>query len=417
MITQINPTTFQAGDNSASVLIGGPGAAFSSEVRIERNGVFLNISHPDTPGPPAFVNDIVSRVAGNKTHRFEEILDPNPENSHLKYDIVFNSKPLENEVFNLDFTDGMEFDLQKSFIEQALDPDSFIHPNAVTFTETAALDSAGNILQSTAPVDPRIPRNLQVFRDDVVGSYAVTIQGDFGKNKLCHLFAHYLIDNLGNRLKVSQVIDPALKTLTVDLISASSWLDTAIYPVTLDPQIGYITAGVNTSSFQDDMTFRYMTPASSGTLTDFEVYVSRGDVGTTLATANLYTHVSDSDVGTTIQTTGEFSFTDTEGAHWFMLDYGGSGPSLTGSTSYHGAVAFENDTVLVYYDTGGTTSATSWRTITYGSPYTFPSPMTTESTSTVNISLRGNYTEIGGVGSKSHPLMGPLGGPLAGPIG
>jgi hypothetical protein len=212
-MNQINPNKFTAGANGKAVTIG-QDAPFRPEIRIEQNGFFIRIWQ-DTPGAPQFVNDIITLIVGNKTHRFEEVFDHIP---YLKHEITYNTQPV-NEVFNIEYP-GLELAKQIPFT----DPEyPFIHPKAATITENAVFNIDGNLVQSTeldANGDPRT---------DIVGSYSVKRSTEWGKEWLCYIYAPIVTDDLGDSIKVDQTISG--NTLTYDF--SDPWFDTATYPVTL----------------------------------------------------------------------------------------------------------------------------------------------------------------------------------------
>lgn len=92
--------------------------------------------------------------------------------------------------------------------------------------------------------------------DDVVGSYAIYCKNkgsikrktgetvvNYQTGKLCHMFAPYWVDATGSQIKGSQNFDG--KWLAFPL-PPEKWLNDAIFPITLDPTIGYTTAGGTT---------------------------------------------------------------------------------------------------------------------------------------------------------------------------
>jgi hypothetical protein len=213
---QENPNRFTAGAHGKAVTIGRD-APFRPEVRIELNGHFIRVWQ-DTPGAPTFVNDIITFVTGTKTHRFREVID-HPSRSYLEQTIEYQIKPA-NEVFNIEYSPGLELVKQIPFT----DPEyPFIHPKAATITENAVFDIDGNLVQSTELNANGEPRT------DIVGSYSIKRQTEFGKEWLGYLFAPIVTDDLGDSIKVNQTIEG--NTLTYDF--SDPWFDTATYPVTL----------------------------------------------------------------------------------------------------------------------------------------------------------------------------------------
>lgn len=98
--------------------------------------------------------------------------------------------------------------------------------------------------------------------DKVVGSYAIYgdkknhIKGEanYGCGKVAHIYRPLCIDAIGKQFwGVLSIVDSVL-TITIQ----ANDLDTAIYPLTLDPTIGYNTAGgTNTVSTDFDVVTRF----------------------------------------------------------------------------------------------------------------------------------------------------------------
>lgn len=91
--------------------------------------------------------------------------------------------------------------------------------------------------------------------DNVVGSYAIycdkinrfkTVDGDtivnYSTGKLGHIFAPYWKDAIGNKIKTSQQI----KNNILEVDSPNKvWIDSAVLPIELDPDVGYTTIGAS----------------------------------------------------------------------------------------------------------------------------------------------------------------------------
>lgn len=86
--------------------------------------------------------------------------------------------------------------------------------------------------------------------EDVVGSYAVyhktkkhNIEGgkDYRSGKAFHIYRPFAIDNNGNRVWCHLNIENDLMTITIP----QNFLDTAVYPVIVDPTFGYTSGGAS----------------------------------------------------------------------------------------------------------------------------------------------------------------------------
>jgi hypothetical protein len=120
--------------------------------------------------------------------------------------------------------------------------------------------------------------------DRVVGSYAIyheQPQATYvdGKNyrsgKAFHLYRPELIDANGQRTWAEQKLDTDAGTLTITM--DREWLDRAVYPVVVDPTLGYTTQG---GSFFGDPDYRdsshATTGASGGTMSELHAFVKNG---------------------------------------------------------------------------------------------------------------------------------------------
>jgi hypothetical protein len=122
--------------------------------------------------------------------------------------------------------------------------------------------------------------------DNVIGSYAVyhktksnNIVGgkEYKTGKFCHIYRPEAIDQKGNKVWCELHIDEGAGLLTVTV--PQNYLDTATYPVVVDPTFGYTTIGASefqiaVNDFGDVVSSRngdIYTPSESGVLATISV--------------------------------------------------------------------------------------------------------------------------------------------------
>lgn len=214
---------------------------------------------------------------------------------------------------------------------------------------------------------------LGFFRpDSVIGSYAfyhATEQGDrrivkgpdtvvirYGTGKAFHIYAPYAWDMKGDTVRCSLFIDNADGLLEIHL--SEEFLETAVYPVTVDPQFGKTDIGASLMLLNADYSAatRFNAPAD-GTLDSIVIYVDEDATAGTVGGA-VYDHdggcggLRDSTSGTAV--TGSDGWYQMETAsqaniesgedYWIAAFCGGSGFNLRYDT-FSGA-----QTIRDYYD-------------------------------------------------------------------
>lgn len=116
---------------------------------------------------------------------------------------------------------------------------------------------------------------------NVVGSYAVYSTTKWGNQyktgKLFHIYRPLLIDAKGKTSWATLNITKTALTITLP----QTFLDSATYPVTVDPTFGRTTQGGSSVRFDAWWLDQY-TVASSGTITSFGVFISTEDGSSTI---------------------------------------------------------------------------------------------------------------------------------------
>ena len=143
--------------------------------------------------------------------------------------------------------------------------------------------------------------------ENVVGSYAVYHQTrgrvndsagmEYKTGKAFHIYRPEAIDRDGNKVWCDLSISEQTGTLTVTV--PQPFLDTAMYPVRVDPTFGYTTAGSSSGFEQDDILYGsglYSMP-EDGTLDSMSYYRAAADTATDAWLMAVYDSSDDSLVG------------------------------------------------------------------------------------------------------------------------
>jgi hypothetical protein len=276
------------------------------------------------------------------------------DKGRFKWDIEFTSRPAVNSwTWELKHTKGIEF----------------YHQPALTAEEIA--DGC-------------------IRPDEVVGSYAVycnKANNKYKTGKLCHIYRPFCYDAKGNTIYADLQITDGQLTITID----TKWLDSAAYPVRLDPTLGYTTAGAsNTTAVGLRINNNDYIPANDGTVDDVKVYAHVNASGSHTLNAGYYEN-SSGNPGTAHKAAITVSNTDPA---WVSATLSGD---LTASAEYYPAVAQASGTptLRLYYDSGGA----RWTSASYTDLVDNPSGL---SSGSYLFSVYIDYTESGGSTGNSY---------------
>ena len=295
------------------------------------------------------------------------------------------------------------------------------HPeNAFEFEWVLKSKPASNVLQATiqskgldffyqpALTQAEIDEGAQ-RPENVVGSYAIYHSTKGGMNdaagmeykvgKFCHIYRPKAIDANGVEVWADLLIENGILTVTVP----QKLLDDAVYPVRVDPTVGYTTDGASGSNFDNNSPngnkkFVVFTAPENGTI-DSATFATRFEVNspnTAKFKAAIY-KVSDASLlspqsaeQTTITWNG-----------WTTATFS-SGPSIVSGTNYYIAgfgietTGPSNPGMYIEYDTG----ASSNKFINAVADAAWPNPHETLSATTFLYSLYATYTASGGTAIK-----------------
>jgi hypothetical protein len=177
------------------------------------------------------------------------------------------------------------------------------------------------------------------------------------------------------------------------------FLDSAVYPVVIDPDFGYKTiGGSNASRGSSSVSISALAaPASSGTTDYMYVYSAEGDENTDMW-AGLYTDNSGPDAlvsGSPVANIDMASWS----AEWHQLTMGSI--SVTGSTNYWLSVNSSSSYTL-YYDSEGGTNRYWDNSVTGGS---WNDPAEQDASSGAKYSFYVEYTAAGAAAARAHIVM------------
>lgn len=253
--------------NSVGVVLGEAGAKefvpdleinkWDSEVKFKIKPDISNI--PDSQKKVTMDGDKINYETPQVTYQYNNKPDLSADGGY-EYSEILKTKPDSNVFTTPIETENLDF-----FYQPALDQEQQ-KPNVASCTETQCVDKKGKVVRER-------PEN-------VVGSYAVYYKdgksGDYsalgGKNyktgKAFHIYRPEVIDAKGNRVWADLKIDTTNGKMIITV--PEEYLDKAVYPVNVDPNLGYDTIGSSDDGGWDNANTTYsygLTGASGGTLT------------------------------------------------------------------------------------------------------------------------------------------------------
>jgi RHS repeat-associated protein len=301
---------------------------------------------------------------------------PGMEDGGLKINIVLSSKPATN-IFNFSI-DGSE---NLNFLYQdALWKEAGLSSATTTCNDTVCVKKDGH----------------KIYRpDNVVGSYAVYSitkrdhivgQTNYGTGKIYHIYRPLIIDKNGNKVWGTLSYKGGILSVTVP----QSFLNSAKYPVTVDPTFGYTSIGASTNDFGGNVLYAKANslPSSNGTLTSMSIY-GKINVGTPNFNPALYSDSSNApNTRLAYIDSGGTSYGSTAGWVTTNISYG----SISSSTQYWLGFKSQSTGPLINLDSGGTGTlhygaGSSWNTTaddvgSEGGIYSIYATYTADATST-----------------------------------
>lgn len=245
------------------------------------------------------------------------------------------------------------------------------------------------------------------FRPEmVVGSYAVYYEAKesffkekekeakYKTGKVFHIYRPKVTDAAGSEIWGELFFDEITQVLKVTVDAA--WLANASYPVRVDPNLGYSTAGASSTRLTDQIRSTFPVAASADGIA-MELYAYMRAAGIAYAAKGTIYNSSRAP----LNTGGSMGMTTFTTAMWYSDVFMGA-PSIASGSTYYATVWVDNATYL-YYDTASSTTILS-QARTYG--LSWPNPASTAS-STYKYSI---YATYGSSGGSRAPGVGISGG-------
>lgn len=231
---------------------------------------------------------------------------------------------------------------------------------------------------------------------DVIGSYAVyhstKAWNQYKAGKLFHIYRPEVCDFKNNCIWAELNISDSTLTVKIN----QTWLNSANYPVIIDPGFGYDSAGGSNTETEDVIVGSNFTISEDGTAHNMTVYISWNSV----TPANFKTAIYKDSDSSLVENTTEISYP----VDWRTFDFV-TEPSLTSGTSYV-LVAWSGSNPMgmsaIAYDTNGYTDRGHTDSQTYGD-WVDPASFTHNN----NIySIYCNYTIAGDTTSPTYTNFG-----------
>ena len=143
--------------------------------------------------------------------------------------------------------------------------------DTITVTETEVRASDGS-LRVHSPED--VVGSLAFYHDTKKGIYSSKAEAEkYKRGKAFHLYRPKLTDALGRTSWAILQLNGNLLSIIFDPV----WMDNAVYPVVLDPNFGYETAGTSSAGNINWAAGDIAAPAGAGTLDSTSHYIEEAD--------------------------------------------------------------------------------------------------------------------------------------------
>ncbi len=184
------------------------------------------------------------------------------EDGGFEWEIVLNEKPTSNTFFTAIESEGVEFYKQKPLNEEQQE-------EGTTCTATECVDAEGRI---TASRPENVVDSIAVYSDGKAGNYEKMGGMNYMAGKIGQIYRIKAIDANGDWTWCDQNISGGIWTKTCP----QSFLDSAAYPVVVDPTFGYTTAGGSNWGGGNNYVFGDAWPVPSDmTVSSLTVYIKK----------------------------------------------------------------------------------------------------------------------------------------------
>lgn len=195
--------------------------------------------------------------------------------------------------------------------------------------------------------------------ENVIGSYAVyhtsKKNNKYKAGKAFHIFRPKIIDANGDWTWAELNIDVNKKELTVTI--PQDFLDTKVYPILVDPTVGYTTSGASTLSINGYIQMEHGTTTQTGY---FGTIFARLTISTSPAKIRAAVYSDDTGADAILMGSYERDWVNATGPFNLAFQRYGASVAVSDATKYYIAVWGEEvgtgaGTVLIYYDGTGDT--------------------------------------------------------------
>jgi len=390
-IELVNPTTYEAtlpgGDK---VEVGDREAVdFKPHIKLNRWGeeCFIKVGLPTT-------KKIKSVIEGNKVKWIQQDLEAHFYPLEPKT-IIAKDKDGRNVEFKQNELGGFEFEV-------------ILKKKPKTNKIVLNIETQGLKFYYQPELTPEEIAEGAVRPDNVVGSYAVYHatrtnmhrgKADAEKykcGKAFHIYRPKIVDAEGNWIWGELSVDEKAGTLTITI--DQTWLDNAVYPVSIDPNFGYETQGSGSTNVGMRIYGSWVECPATATAESITAYLTTANSGYKVSYA-IYDYVADDDAGSKEGVTEEATLDGSTG--WKTLNFSAPKPSLSANTKYFllgsGSGAYQ---VKIAQDSYGSTKKVGKTIDSYPD---WEDPLTGESGSLWIMSIYCTYEEAGG---ETHELAG-----------
>ena len=210
-------------------------AEFKPQAKIKRWGqeAYLNITLPETGIPE---NEKSVNLQGDKVSWVSSKIGADFYKKDLREIKTQGKKDFKEHTFVLNENGGFEFEI-------------ILREKPVSNVISLSIETKGLKFYYQAPLtQSEIDKGI-VRPDEVAGSYAVYHEskkdGEYKTGKAFHIYRPKIIDKDGEWTWGDLVIASEAKQSYLKITIDHDWLETAAYPVTVDPEFGYTSIGLS----------------------------------------------------------------------------------------------------------------------------------------------------------------------------
>jgi hypothetical protein len=244
-ITTINNTTYKSENTFSVVEIGdSKQQEFYPQVKIMRwdNESNFSIRLSSDLGTQEIIDDKISWASSDLSSLFyEKPVDDQNEFGAFEFEVILQKPPKSNVLeFTLEYKELVAY-YQPALTQEQVD---------LRYNNYLAVCSGND----TTPLYTKEEYRYQIRPENIVGSYAFyhthKTNNQYTTGKAFHIYRPYAIDNKGDKIWCGLFIDLDKKIATITI--PQKWIDTAEYPITIDPTIGNTHAGTSYESMGTD---------------------------------------------------------------------------------------------------------------------------------------------------------------------